>query len=74
MFYENKYNLKHGAIVQMNNMRRDGNRYEIFKMQKAAKGESVLLGKPDKKVQVALGLAVAGVDKLARKFKKKKKN
>ena len=26
-------------------MRKDSNRYEIFKMQKAAKGESVLLGK-----------------------------
>jgi hypothetical protein len=42
---ENRFGLKHGALKQMQNMRKEGNRYERFKMQKAAKGESVLLGK-----------------------------
>ena len=42
---ENRFNLRHGALKQMQNMRKDSNRYEIFKMEKAAKGESVLLGK-----------------------------
>jgi hypothetical protein len=37
--------MEFGALKQMKNMRKDGSRYEIFKMKKAAKGESVLLGR-----------------------------
>jgi hypothetical protein len=37
--------MEFGALKQMKNMRKDGNRYEIFKTKKAAKGESVLTGK-----------------------------
>lgn len=51
---ENRFNLRHGALKQMQNMRKDSNRYEIFKMEKAAKGESVLLGKMSNKKKAML--------------------